>query len=65
MRLIQEAAAMNRLKGLAKSVIVPSPAKGADPFAAALRIGKEALQAEAESKKKEDGGFFVFGGSEL
>jgi len=46
---------MNRLKGLAKSVIVPSPAKGADPFAAALRIGKEALQAEAESKKKEDG----------
>jgi hypothetical protein len=46
---------MNRLKGLAKSTIVPSSAKAADPFAAALRVGQAAVQAEAVAKKKEDG----------
>ena len=46
---------MNRLKGLAKSTIVPSSAKAADPFAAALRVGQAAVQAEAAAKKKEDG----------
>lgn len=46
---------MNRLKGLAKSTIVPSSAKAADPFAAALRVGQAAVQAESAAKKKEDG----------
>ena len=46
---------MNRLKGLAKSTIVPSSAKTADPFAAALRVGQAAVQAESAAKKKEDG----------
>ena len=46
---------MNRLKGLAKSTIVPSSAKAADPFAAALRVGQAAVQAEAAAKKNEDG----------
>ena len=46
---------MHRLKGLAKSTIVPSSAKAADPFAAALRVGQAAVQAEAAAKKNEDG----------
>ena len=47
---------MHRLKGLAKSTIVPSSAKAADPFAAALRVaGKRPCQAEAAAKKNEDG----------
>ena len=41
--------------GLAKSTIVPSSAKAADPFAAALRVGQAAVQAEAAAKKNEDG----------
>ena len=41
---------------LAKSTIVPSSAKAADPFAAALRVaGKRPCQAEAAAKKNEDG----------